>query len=167
MAFDRVPAESIVDAMETQVKSLYWATDIDFYWTMERAVIRPVAGHLLTISFYGSCSGAGDVPRPGSLPLAWTVKEHGREVLPFIGLDCDLTRGVTGQQADPVFGRALGYLVGHEIFHALTKSVYHGRGLMKARFCTHDLLGTRLAFDPQDLAILAKLRRELVAPAGD
>jgi len=160
--FDRAPARSIVAAIETQVKTLYRGTDISFYW-MEGRDVGPKPSHLLNLHFYGACSGAGYEPPSDGLALAWTVKDHGGEVLPFIGLDCDLTRGITGQQADPIFGRALGYLVAHEIFHALTRTVRHGRGLMKSKLCTHDLLGNRLAFDAQELAILAELEKQLVA----
>jgi hypothetical protein len=166
MTFDSAPTQSIVAAIETQVKALYRGTDISFHW-MEGGDIGPIPGHLLSLHFYGSCSGAGYEPRSDGLALAWTVKEHGGEVLPFIGLDCDLTRGIIGQQADPIFGRALGYLVAHEIFHALTKTVRHGRGLMKSKLCTHDLLGNRLAFDAQELAILAELQKQLVVAAGE
>jgi hypothetical protein len=165
MTFDSAPARSIVAAIETQVRALYRGTDISFYW-MEGRDIGPKPGNLLSLHFYGACSGAGYEPPSDGLALAWTVKEHGGEVLPFIGLDCDLTRRITGQQADPIFGRALGYLVAHEIFHALTRTVRHGRGLMKSKLCTHDLLGNALAFDAQELAILAELEKQLVA-AGE
>ena len=107
LKFDVPPAEAVLVAMKSQVEVLYRQTEIRFFW-MEDGDYREVPGQVLLLQFHGSCSGAGYKLRNEGLPLGWTFKEHGGEVLPFIGLNCDLTRGITGQQEDNIFGRALG-----------------------------------------------------------
>jgi hypothetical protein len=88
-------------------------------------------------------------------------------VIPFAEIECDAVRKTLGVSksattalAEPVFGRALGRIVAHELYHILLKDVRHTRGLAAASFSRADLVASRRTFDAADLNRIAASLRE-------
>jgi hypothetical protein len=111
-------------------------------------------------SFDGVCSVAG-LPMANRSPdgdasvLGHTSISNGR-VLPFFRVDCGsilrvLTpalRSLSSQSREEVFGRALGRVVAHEIYHVLSRTTQHQTsGVAKPVFSLNDLTAEALAFE--------------------
>jgi hypothetical protein len=125
---------------------------------------------VIVSEFQGIC----EVPRPGTILappeagaiLGSTAVSDGA-VLPFIGVDCvTLARllapalpGVAARR-NFLYGRALGRVVAHELFHALTGTREHDdSGVAKHSFRASDILAEHFEFD------LATLKRFRESPA--
>jgi hypothetical protein len=127
---------------------------------------------VIVSEFRGIC----EVPRPGTILappeagaiLASTAVSDG-EVLPFIGVDCVtvarlLAPALPNEAArrNFLYGRALGRVVAHELFHALTGTREHDdSGIAKHSFRASDILAEHFEFE---LATLRRFRES--APVG-
>jgi hypothetical protein len=115
--------------------------------------------------------GICEVPRPGTLleppatgaTLASTAVSNG-QVLPFIAVDCaTVTRllasalpNEAATRREFLYGRALGRVVAHELFHALTGTREHDDGgVAKHSFRASDILAEHFEFE---LATLKRFR---------
>jgi hypothetical protein len=91
-----------------------------------------------------------------------TTAVSGGVVLPFNYVDCDtlsrlLMPGLVsfGSRRDTAYGRAMGRVAAHELFHALAKTTDHEEsGAAKASFSANDLLDPQLRFDAPTVARL-------------
>jgi hypothetical protein len=105
-------------------------------------------------------------PRPGEpvdpllqpAPLASTAIVNG-EVLPFSWVECDTLSRVLApalsryDRQNYLYGRAMGRLLAHELFHILTTSADHDAGgVAKRSFNAQDLLSNRFGFEATTLA---------------
>jgi hypothetical protein len=105
-------------------------------------------------------------PRPGKpldpllqpAPLASTAIVEG-EVLPFSWVECDTLSRILApvlpeyDRPDYLYGRAMGRLLAHELFHILTTSADHdASGVAKSSFSAQDLLSDRFGFESTTLA---------------
>ncbi|HEY6345803.1 MAG TPA: hypothetical protein VIY49_30295 [Bryobacteraceae bacterium] len=92
------------------------------------------------------------------------------EVLPFSWVECEtLSRMLApalskyGVPQDYLYGRAMGRLVAHELFHILTMSADHDDGgVAKSSFSVRDILADRFTFEATALTKL-----ETAAPDED
>jgi hypothetical protein len=93
--------------------------------------------------------------------LASTAVANG-EVLPFSWLECgtlsrmlapEIAKHDSGQ--DSRFGRAMGRLLAHELFHVLTNTTHHANeGVGKPYFSAKDVLAERFEFETETLVQL-------------
>jgi len=99
---------------------------------------------------------------PGA-SLASTAVADGK-VLPYSWLDCDNLASLLApvllsdapDKRSALYGRAMGRLVAHELFHALVQTREHdGGGIAKRSFSAQDVLGEHFEFEA---ASLEKLR---------
>ena len=118
---------------------------------------------LIVIELNGTCApaersgGAADVDR-----LAFTVVDDGK-ILPFVSVDCsalqktiasDLGREPRARR-DVLYGRAMGRLVAHEIYHIQSQTREHSRdGVAEAAVSSRELVAERFEFAPDALAKL-------------
>ena len=102
---------------------------------------------------------------PGA-SLASTAVSNGI-VLPFIWVDCPIVARLLapalpteGPNRNHLYGRALGRVVAHELFHAVTKTRDHDdSGVAKHSFRASDILAEHFEFD---LATLKRFRDSAV-----
>ena len=82
-------------------------------------------------------------------PLGWTHISEGA-ILPFADIDCDgirsfLQAGLLGARADTeksMYGRAVGRVLAHELYHIFANTQHHGAGgVGKATYTVDNLLG--------------------------
>ncbi len=167
------PAEEMkreVDAlMEGAGYSVSWRSAGDFGQDEGHAAV-------IVSEFQGICeaprSGTILAPPEAGAILASTAVSDG-EVLPFIEVDCAtvarlLASALPNEAArrNFLYGRALGRVVAHELFHALTGIREHDdSGVAKHSFRARDILGEHFEFE---VATLRRFRESApVASATD
>jgi hypothetical protein len=125
---------------------------------------------LVVVRFGGTCRGLAEAEPPVSEAgsLATTAVADG-QVLPFVQLNCDRTRRLIAPALatlpsgarDVLFGRALGRVLAHELYHVLAQTTGHSeRGVSKPCFRLADLVASRFQFDAVSVA---QMRPALVA----
>lgn len=117
---------------------------------------EPILGPLIVAEFQGQCSAAAhrdDTLR--NFNLATTDISNGR-ILPFSHVHCPVvSRLLTGDlmekplaQRQMLFGRSLGRIVAHEIYHILADEPGHqDHGIAKSHFSARELLDARFSFN--------------------
>jgi hypothetical protein len=148
--FQQQPALPLVEQMHAEVARILRPIGMKFKW---RALDDPRASEpvdqLVIVTFKGQCV-AGPQGNGGSInsrALGWAHVSSGR-VLPFSNIDCDhiwrvIHREVIGSVDghNRKFGRALGRVLAHELYHILANTTTHAReGGAKARYTARDLL---------------------------
>jgi hypothetical protein len=155
------------DEMKREVEALMEGAGYSVSWRSPGDFGQDEGDATVIVSeFQGNC----EVPRPGTIlappeagaVLASTAVSDG-EVLPFIGVDCAtvarlLAPALPNEAArrNFLYGRALGRVVAHELFHALTRTREHDdSGVAKHSFRAADILGEHFEFE---LATLKRFR---------
>jgi hypothetical protein len=120
---------------------------------------------LVVVELKGVCSPGQAVGEAGS--LASTAVVDGK-VLPFSVVHCDSLHKAMSA-ANPglkLFGRALGRVIAHELYHMLVQTKEHAAtGVSKSCFGISDLMAERFDFDMATVAQLRPAEEEL--PAED
>jgi hypothetical protein len=136
--------------------------------------VEAVEAAVAVVELRGICEvpepSAALVPLEAASSLASTAVSNG-EVLPFSWLECGtlsrmLAASLTGDDGrqEFLYGRAMGRLVAHELYHILTKRREHdGGGIGKSHFSARDVLAEHFVFDSPAVGRL----REPVAEAED
>jgi hypothetical protein len=115
---------------------------------------------LAVLTFKGRCDIAGLSPHIVSNPgaLGWTHVSDGA-ILPFSDVDCDRIRtfiqkellSVRAPDREESYGRALGRVVAHELYHIFTNTGKHGScGVGKAAFTIQELLSDEFQFEERE-----------------
>lgn len=99
-------------------------------------------------------------------PFAWAFTADGN-VLPFGEVKCDRVREsiktaiqpADYKKADELFGRALGRVVAHELYHMLANTTKHGKsGVAKHALSAKQLIGETLDFASHERIVLEGTR---------
>jgi hypothetical protein len=128
---------------------------------------------LIVIELTGACAPAEHAGRAADVDrLAFTVVDHGK-ILPFITVDCaalqktlasDLGREPRARR-DVLYGRAMGRLVAHEMYHIESQNRGHSRdGVAEASVSSRELVAERFDFAPD---AVAKLQAPSTETEGD
>ena len=155
--FEQAPAPAVLESLRAETDAIMGRLGIDLTWRqLAEATGSEVSVQLAVIHFLGKCEVTALRPhrvQPGA--LGWTHESDGA-ILPFGSVDCDRVRGFlqldllsyAADQRELIYGRALGRVLAHELYHIFTKSRHHSPdGVGKAAYATRDLLGTRFVFD--------------------
>jgi hypothetical protein len=160
-----------LDEMKREAAVLMETAGYRIAWrNLRESAGMEVESSVVVLELRGIC----DVPQSpaarlpgGSASLASTAVVNG-EVLPFAWLECETLSRLLGpalekydSKQDFLYGRAMGRLVAHELYHILAKTREHGAGgIAKTSFSAKDVLSDRFHFD---LTTLAKLREPVSA----
>jgi hypothetical protein len=155
--FQHEPPPAVFDALQDEVKSIMTPTDLQFTWYSHSAahggVVSVVA---VVITFKGACDVFGLTPHssnPG--PLGWTHISDG-VILPFAEIDCQGIREfiqkqllvLPAEEREEAYGRALGRVLGHELYHIFANTTRHGTsGVAKSKFTAQELLSPKFQFE--------------------
>jgi hypothetical protein len=164
-AADGLSAFALGEA-KTELESVMRGAGAHIVWWDAEWSRTAVAGTLIVADFTGTCSPpltAGRIPDADKLPaLAHTSTAEGR-VLPFTYVDCETLSEFLGPalaelpivRRQRLYGRAIGRLLAHEIYHVLAQTPEHAAaGVAKKHFSTADLLAPRFEFEPATTAHL-------------
>jgi hypothetical protein len=135
--------------------TIVWKTDAD------RDHDFVVPGRMAIIHMRGRCVSAlpfEGTPFSAGAKLGVThISNH--QILPIADVFCDAVRefvtpnlrGGVAESRDQLFGRALGRVLAHELYHILLQTPEHGRsGLSRAEQRATDLLPPGVSFTPSD-----------------
>jgi hypothetical protein len=148
-------------ALESEVKEQLKPTGLKVELKL-REEVDPQANFtdVVLVKFRGTCTMQHWAPLMDERgPWAWTHAVDG-EVLPFSEVSCDQVRRAVKQamwggergKADKLYGRALGRVVAHELFHILAKTKDHGKdGLAKTALSPRQLIDESLVLDEHDV----------------
>lgn len=155
--FEQAPPAGVLNGLQEELTNLMRPLGYEFSWRALADVhgTEPVP-ELAVVHFKGRCnldSPSGHGRTAG--PLGWTHISDGA-ILPFSDVDCNgirefLSDGLTGLRADEresAFGRALGRVLAHELYHVFMKTSHHAaRGVAKPAYSIADLLGAEFKFE--------------------
>jgi len=163
------------DAEIAMRKELDWITDpigMRFDWRIYAAAGRYSAvARLAVIQFKGKCD-TEDLTIFHQFPwkLGWTHTVDGH-IIPYVDVFCDAIRAFIAPslqltppaQRDAVFGRALGRVVAHELYHVFAETRKHGSSGLAGAHCTpEDLVAEEIHFGSEELrrlrTVLAQTR---------
>ena len=157
-----VPNE-IVSAMKNEFVRIYAATPYQFQWRSAESVQEGESfDDLAVVRMTGTCA-ADPLPLYDERgPLGLTHVTNG-SVLPFVSLECDRLRktlqsyleGKNASAWQPIFGRALGRVLAHEMYHVLAHTAKHGKtGVTRGALSAHELAAPDLRMDAESLRLI-------------
>jgi hypothetical protein len=169
-----VKPSSTVSYMQRELEALMQAAGYSVTWKIPGNPSDEGDSVIAVVELRGSCkppeAGAFVKPVENGASLASTAVDGGH-ILPFSWINCEtLTQmlapslaGVKSKQRDFLYGRAMGRLLAHELYHMLANQREHvGSGVGKPSFSAKDVLGERFTFEESALARF----RESAEPAS-
>lgn len=171
--FQQPPPAAVLEALQEELDSVMAPMGLSFEW-------RPLAGvhgdevsaELAVVNFKGKCDATNLGPHgtnPGA--LGWTHVSDGA-ILPFSDVDCDRIRGfLQGQllstrreDREEVFGRAVGRVLAHELYHIFANTPVHGAcGIGKAAYTVKELVSGNFQFEEREQGVLRASRPRAAA----
>lgn len=172
--FQEEPSASVLQAMRQELASIMAPMGLRFDWRSLNGVNgSEVSVELAVVNFRGRCDALGLMAHPShSGPLGWTHLSEGA-ILPFSDIDCDGVRaflqagllGARGDDRDDLFGRAIGRVLAHELYHIFANTPHHGAdGVGKAAYTVQNLLTDDFEFGEKEaMALLTSKAHEMLA----
>jgi hypothetical protein len=167
-SFENRPAQLAIETMEREVGSIMRPAGLTFSWReLSDSQNHPTFADLVVVRFKGTCGGAAAaLPEPFNLaaeiPLASTQTSNGH-VLHFTDVYCDALRRYLSTEAAPLnerarnllYGRALGRIVAHEMWHVFAGTEKHAAGgVARACHSRQELVQPTFIFDPKEEEVL-------------
>jgi len=181
--FEAQPSPQTVKAMEAEVASIMAPSGLIFSWQKLNGDQQEATfADLVIIHFKGSCN-AGFAPLSELGPwtengtaLASTQVSNG-QVLHFTDVNCNEVVHYLAAEAahvkqakrDELYGRALGRIVSHEMYHIFAGTEKHASdGVARAYFSRQQLIQPVFAFEPKESEALRDFRiRAFMATEAD
>ena len=178
--FQQPPSGEVLLALQGEVESVMSAAGLRFEWRALAGVQgNEVSVELAVVTFQGHCNADGlSSHSTHAGPLGWTHVSDGT-ILPFSDVDCDgirkfVSNGLLSvQPADraAVYGRAVGRVLAHELYHIFADTKHHGScGVAKEAYTVQDLLSADFQFNEHESNALRSGKAHTVlenAVAGD
>ena len=121
-----------------------------------------VSTELAVVTFKGRCDTAGLITRSRfEGALGWTHVSDG-QILPFTDVSCDRVREFVQsglltyrmENREEKYGRALGRVLAHELYHIFANTLRHGTGVAKESYSVLDLLADDFQFQAKESRML-------------
>lgn len=154
--FQMAVPQAVADALREEVDSAMSPMGLRFDWHgLADFRSETVSAAVAVAHFEGRCDASGLVMRknqPGE--LGWTEVSDGT-ILPFIHVDCERVRtflqttllGFQSQDRERAYGRALGRVLAHELYHVFGDTPKHASsGVAKEKYAVEDLLARNFRF---------------------
>jgi hypothetical protein len=167
--FHEHASRQTIRAMQREVTAILGVTGAEFSWlALNQDAQSETFDDLAVLQFEGSCEASDGVATemPHGLALGSTELSEG-EVSPYTSVHCghialclrtSLAESGAGREA--LFGRALGRVVAHELYHILAKTREHTRtGVTAALQTPYDLLRDHCQLDRRALVALGEQMR--------
>jgi hypothetical protein len=163
-SFQQAPPPEVLSALQEEVESIMAPIGLRFVWR-DLAGVRghEVSSELAVITFLGRCDTVGLIGRTTFAgALGWTHVSDG-EILPFTDISCDRLRefvqrtliGVNASERAERYGRALGRVLAHELYHIFANTTHHASwGVAKECYTVGDLLSDDFQFQEKESRLL-------------
>ena len=166
--FSSQPEFGVVDLMKTEIREILAPTGVPivFQRVGTQNAAQPFR-KIVVVHFRGACQSQLDADVPNSLDhpaLGKTAVAAGR-VIPDVQVFCNEVRAyVPSVSRTPfvqMYGRALGRVVTHELYHALLSTREHARsGVARFTQSSRDLTRDKLELDARSIAQLRAMYGE-------
>jgi len=164
--FSAKPDSETVRSMQSEIREILAPAQLDLtFEPIDHSQTRPF-GKIVIVRFRGTCEGRarlalGSEEAVDFPALGRTYVSDGR-VLPYVQIYCDEVREFVPMNAKQApsrtFGRALGRVVAHELYHALLATRDHTRtGVARFAQSPRDLTRDKLALDTHSIDLLRAL----------
>jgi len=158
--FQQDPPKVMLEAIQAELESIMSPMGLHFLWrSLSAASGSEVSVELAVVHFKGNCDVTSHEPHnPGLGALGRTYVSDG-SILPFGDVDCDrigsfVQQGLMALDRDGregAFGRAVGRVLAHEIYHIFANTVRHGSaGVGKAAYTVRELLCDCFQFEERE-----------------
>jgi len=163
--FDRQPSDTSVSRMKEEVAAILRPSGLSLDWRMLKdSVPNESFPDLVVVKFRGSCQVRNPAmdselgPSVQGAALATTVVSDGR-ILPYSDVKCDEIRRFLGssltgagrQAQESVYGKALGRVLAHELYHIFAGTEVHARdGVARSFHTLRDLTASEFQFTPRE-----------------
>jgi hypothetical protein len=159
--FEQEPPEGVLEALHDELDSIMAPMAMTFEWrSLDGVRGNELSVELAVLTFKGRCNVAGLSPQNPSNPgaLGWTHVSDGA-ILPFSDVDCDRIRTFVQKELLAIrppnrqgsFGRALGRVVAHELYHIFANTAKHGScGVGKSAYTVQELLSDGFQFEERE-----------------
>ena len=153
------PPAAVLASVKGEVEAIMAPMGLKFQWLDFTADRKQVSVELAVIEFEGRCDVAGLMARdanPGR--LGWTHISDG-VILPFANVDCSAVRNFIQRELlltrpgerPAAFGRAIGRVLAHELYHIFANTTRHGsNGVAREFYSVHDLLSADFLFQARE-----------------
>ena len=158
--FDHPYSAVSVEQMKQELGTLMGPLGLEVTWRDLRASRgNEVSVELVVVTFKGTCQMDDAIPSSGETgALGWTHVSDG-SILPFSDVDCDKIRRFVAPEMrsmepakrDVGYGRAMGRVLAHELYHVFTNTTKHASwGVAKAFYTPRDLVAEQFQFQEKD-----------------
>jgi hypothetical protein len=168
--FGTQPESAVVDLMKTEIRSILEPAQLElsFQSLGERGATQPFR-KVVIVRFHGACQAQSttsgiQLEEPAILdyPALGRTEISGGRVLPYIQVYCNEVRAfvplVSTIPFAQLYGRALGRVVVHELYHALLSTREHSRtGVARVAQSARDLTREKFSLDPLSIGRLRAL----------
>ena len=161
--FQNEPSQQVRESIREEADTIIAPTGWAFVWRPLDSAPGEVSVRLAVLTFTGTCSTLNlPTPLPFRSVLGATQISDGN-LLPFADIHCDairamLTPGLSKldpRRRDTVFGRAVGRVVAHELYHIFGNTLDHApKGVGEANYSPGDLLSDGFRFQPHEVKVL-------------
>jgi len=161
--FQHEPPAAIQDSIRHEVDAIMSPLGWTFKWSSTDNDPNPDCIILVVVHFKGEC-GIEDLTEFASYPFVLGRTEvSGQGIGPFVDIYCDAVRahlagdlrGWNPKERSAAFGRAVGRVVAHELYHVLAQTQHHAsKGLGKAAYTPRELLSDNFRFEKNEVSKL-------------
>ena len=149
-----------IDTMREELRAIMSPLGLDFTWRdLSRSHGNEVSVELVVVTFKGTCEMDDGRTARGKQELSgWTHMSDGA-ILPFSDVDCDKirrfispeVRSMDRKDRDLTYGRAIGRVLAHELYHIFTNTTRHASwGVAKAFYTSKELASVQFQFQEKD-----------------
>jgi hypothetical protein len=150
--FEGPHSEDSVAEMKRETASILKPAGFVFDWHIRNEVGHSSYPNLILVKLRGECWMDPSVrshPANGPLASSHTTRTV---VMRFADIQCDAVSSLVGPADSLLFGRALGRVLAHELWHILGNTFEHGEnGISQRALSAEQLVSRHLDLDPADL----------------
>jgi hypothetical protein len=166
--FASQPESAVVSLMKSEIRDILAPADLSIvFQRLGDTGASQAFRKIVIVHFQGACQTQGiQLDSPGLLtnPALGKTAVSGGRVMPDVQVYCNEVRAfvpsVSRTPFTQMYGRALGRVVAHELYHALLSTRDHARtGVARFSQSARDLTRDTLPLDAQSIALLRALYR--------
>jgi hypothetical protein len=167
--FANQPEPAVIDLMKTEIREILAPAqmELSFHRIGQTGASQPFR-KIVIVRFHGACRTQSDSRGMQSneagldYPALGRTDISGGRILPYVQVYCNEVRAfiplVSLTPLAQMYGRALGRVVAHELYHALLSTRDHSRtGVARFAQTARDLTREKLTLDPQSIGLLRDL----------
>jgi hypothetical protein len=166
---------TVVESFQSETDSIMEPIGFRLEWrSLNTSHGDEVTAELAVVTVKGRCDMNGlRMQSKAEGALGFTHISDG-QILPFAELSCEKLRNfVQGElilcspdQREAAFGRALGRVLAHELYHIFANTTKHGSGVSKESYTVRDLMGDEFQFQHKETVVLRAGREHAVPETG-